>query len=105
MSNLQINQFTTLYVWVPHHVAAAMSFGVLLLIWRNIDTALMIKAALSGLLLDFCYITSPFVFLFSIFALGLLLLFNATVLIKNWKQIAPLLLIAVVVFAMGYGIQ
>ena len=101
VSNLQISQFTTLYVWVPHHVAAAMSFGVLLLLWRNIDAALMTKAAFSGLLLGFCFITSPFVFLFSIFALGLLLLFNATVLIKNWKQIAPPLIIAVVVFVMG----
>ncbi len=100
-SNLQISQFTTLFVWVPHHVIAAMSFTLLLLVWRNLKSTLIIKAAISGILLGFCFITSPFVFMFSTFAITIIMLLNIKQLITERKQTLLLLFIVVLLFSIG----
>lgn len=100
-SNLQISQFTTIYIWVPHHLAAAISFVLLLFMWRNLNSPIIIKAFISGILLGFCFITSPFVFLFSSLAIAIIVLLNVKLLFRDWKQ--TILVLLVVVFILGVG--
>jgi hypothetical protein len=76
VSTSQISQFVTLYDWVPQHLAGGMAFILGLLAWKNLQSSMLIKVILSGVLLGFCFTTSPFVFLAFSIAGGLFILFN-----------------------------
>lgn len=78
IGNLQINQPATLYAWVPHHLSASMAFLALVILWRNTQTSPMARYIGTGILLGFILITSPFVFIFTSLAIGIVFL-------TNWK--------------------
>jgi hypothetical protein len=73
---MQISQYSTLLAWVPHHIAGGFAFLFILFIWKNVSPSTAIKMGCTSILLAFCLTTSPFVFMASVMAVGLILLFN-----------------------------
>jgi hypothetical protein len=66
-ANMQISQFSTLDIWVPHHVAGGMAVVLMILLYKNLVSPIWLRLAGTGILFGFCAITSPYVF----FGLGI----------------------------------
>ncbi len=80
---MQISQFFTLYMWVPHHLAGGMVTVLLILIYKNLDFPAWVKMACTGILFGFCLTTSPFVFIGLVIAGGIAILWNVRSL---WRE-------------------
>jgi hypothetical protein len=76
VKTMQISQFFTLYLWVPHHLAGGMVTVLLLLLYMNLDMPRWLKLACTGVLFGFCITTSPFVFFGLVIAAGIVILWN-----------------------------
>jgi hypothetical protein len=63
VSQVQIPAMLTTYVGVPQHVAGAMGFLMLLLLWRNFRGSLPVRGALAVVVAAFILGTSTFVFI------------------------------------------
>jgi len=97
---MQISQFFTLYLWVPHHLAGGMVTLLLVLLFKNLNVPRWLKLACTGVLFGFCITTSPFVFIGLVLAAGIIVLWN----IRNlWRERTIMLLpivLALVFFAL-----
>ncbi len=102
-STNQISSFSTLYIWVPQHIAATMAFVMEIIIWRNVRASPMTKAVILGIAGAFILGSSAFVFIGSVFAFAVWCLIYRRALIKP-KTILPGLLVFVV-FALGAWYQ
>jgi hypothetical protein len=92
--NMQISQFLTLYMWVPHHVAAGMVTLLLALLYKNLDMPIRLKLACTGVLLGFCITTSPFVFMGLAIAALIVFIFNLGKIWQNRSIVLPGLALA-----------
>jgi hypothetical protein len=95
---MQISQFATLYMWVPHHLAGGMVVLLLVLLYKNLDVSWWVKLGLTGMLLGFCLTTSPFVFIGIAISAGIIFLWQLPSLWRNRKSILPKIALALVLF-------
>ncbi len=102
--SMQISQFFTLYMWVPHHLAGGMVAVFLILLYKNLDLPTWLKLACTGILYGFCLTTSPFVFIGLVIAGGLVILWNIRSL---WRERArmwfPVVLAIVLFFLVAWS--
>jgi hypothetical protein len=63
IGKIQISQFPTLYILVPQHLAGGMVLLLLIFIYKNTNLTVFLKLASTSILLAFCFMTSPYVFL------------------------------------------
>ena len=68
---MQISQFSTLYTWVPQHLAGGMVVVLMILLYVSIDSPIWLKLICTGVLSGFFLTTSPFVFIGLCVAVGL----------------------------------
>ena len=97
----EISQFATLLIWVPHHVAGAMTFLMGLILWRYMRLSWWVKAILFGVLAGFIFGTSPWVFLGSAIFAVIWLLGRGRIAILRLNRVVATAAIAGGVFAMG----
>ncbi len=97
-TTMQISQFATLYIWVPHHLAGGMVVLLLVLLYKNLDLQLWLKLALTGVLFGFCLTTSPFVFIGLAIGAAIIFLWHLPGLWRNRASLLPKLALAVVLF-------
>jgi hypothetical protein len=93
-----IDQFATLYTWVPQHLAGGMAFLLIILIWKNIKASMLVKTILGTLCLTFSFLTSAFVFLASSLAVGIGFLVEWKMLWKSRSKVVVCLLVAGLIF-------
>ncbi|HLC04231.1 MAG TPA: hypothetical protein VJK02_14440, partial [Anaerolineales bacterium] len=62
-ANMQISQFSTLYIWVPQHLAGGMAVLLMIFLYRNTASPTWLKLMCTGVLFGFCLTTSPFLFI------------------------------------------
>jgi hypothetical protein len=86
VSDMQISQFSTLFAWVPQHMAGGMAFLLGLFLLKNIKTTAVLKAAILGLLFSFCFLTSTFVFFSFALVIAFAILFNVKSFLSYWKK-------------------
>jgi hypothetical protein len=96
--NMQISQYSTLYMWVPHHLAGGMVALLLVLLYKNLDFPIWLKMIWTGILLGFCVTTSPFVFMGLLIAVGIVFLWNASSIWRNRSAMLPGLALAALFF-------
>jgi hypothetical protein len=80
IGKIQISQFPTLFSWVPQHLAGGMVLLLLILIFKNTNLPVVLKLVSTSVLLAFCFMTSPFVFL-------ALALATAIVFLAEWRRL------------------
>lgn len=59
----QVSSAITLYAWAPQHVAGAMAFVLLVILYKHSLASSMVRAAIAGVLLSFTLGTSAPIFL------------------------------------------
>jgi len=97
-ANMQISQFSTLYMWVPQHLAGGMVALLMILLYKNLASPIRLKLVCTGILFGFCATTSPFVFLGLCIAAGLVGLWKLRWLWQNRSLAMPAIALAAVVF-------
>jgi hypothetical protein len=97
---MQISQFSTLYIWVPQHLAGGMVVLLLILLYRHLDMPIWLKLVCTGVLLGFCFTTSPFVFIGLCIAAGLVGAWNLGWLWQNRKIALLGIALAALVFTL-----
>jgi len=96
-----ILQFANQFLYIPQHVAGAMSFMCGLLLWHNCHTTPVVRVLLSAILLAFCFLTSPFLaFSAGLFALIWAVLEYRTIL-AHWKANWPAALAGVAIITLA----
>jgi len=95
---MQISQFATLYMWVPHHLAGGMVVLLLVLLYKNLDLPAWLKLACTGVLFGFCLTTSPFVFIGLSITVGLIILWNLRSIWRNRAALVLGLVLAILLF-------
>jgi len=97
---MQMSQFSTLYMWVPQHLAGGMVALLLILLYKNLASPIRLKLVCSGILFGFCATTSPFVFIGLCIAAGLVGLWKLGWLWQNRSVAMPAIALAAVVFTL-----
>jgi hypothetical protein len=95
---MQISQFFTLYLWVPHHLAGGMVAVLLVLLYKNLDMPMWLKLACTGVLFGFCLTTSPFVFIGIAIGAAVFFLWNIRFVWQNRTKLLLPILLAIVLF-------
>ena len=81
-ANMQISQFSTLYIWVPQHLAGGVAVLLMIFLYRNIASPTWLKLMCTGVLFGFCLTTSPFVFIGLCVGAGLAAFWK----LYSWRQ-------------------